>query len=417
MRTREQRRAARSARGWPRLRVHAVRNGVGAVILGALLLWVTHGPFRFQNFPAGDVAWVWRVVALVVAVLLPYVLLAMGVYLLLAGFLATNRAALAAGRARTVVLEPEDPEDPPVTTHRLSEHTPPGVKIRAHTVHGRHHDSRYTRDLLGLLPVQSPAALAPLGVGIVALVAAAIYYSTGYAEPAAVLLLGVLYLGWKLFRGWRSYSVFADTPWQAPRDVDTDTGSVPRVTPLRDQDTAHHPVTRVSYASDDAAAGPPRARERAASSSYEIDDPEEPYETTDELPVIEKIRDRYTEPRRMSASQRRLAERAEREAIRRRLPRVVEAERADTDTTAPTPRVVRDARRSDSRDVYDADPQWEAAEQEQQRLNQKRYEDHMQRHRDKREDRLRNAEARQPEEAPSLWGYAKNRLTRRGDRS
>ena len=414
MRTREQRRAARSARGWPRLRVHAVRNGVGAVILGALLLWVTHGPLRFQNFPAGDVAWVWRVVALVVAVLLPYVLLTMGVYLLLAGFLATNRAALAAGRARTVVLEPEDPEDSPVTTHRLSEHTPPGVKIRAHTVHGRHHDSRYTRDLLGLLPVQSPAALAPLGVGIVALIAASIYYSTGYAEPAAVLLLGVLYLGWKLFRGWRSHRVFADTPWQAPREVDT--GSVPRVTPLRDQDTAHHPVTRVSYVTDDDDAAP-RVRERAASWSYEIDDPEEPYETTDELPVIEKIRDRYTEPRRMSASQRRLAERAEREAIRRRLPRVVEAERADTDATAPTPRVVRDSRRTDSRDVYETDPQWEAAEQEQQRLNQKRYEDHMQRHRDKREDRLRNAEARQPEEAPSLWGYAKNRLTRRGDRS
>ncbi|WP_270260201.1 hypothetical protein [Kocuria marina] len=414
MRTREQRRAARSARGWPRLRVHAVRNGVGAVILGALLLWVTHGPLRFQNFPAGDVAWVWRVVALVVAVLLPYVLLTMGVYLLLAGFLATNRAALAAGRARTVVLEPEDPEDSPVTTHRLSEHTPPGVKVRAHTVHGRHHDSRYTRDLLGLLPVQSPVALAPLGVGIVALIAASIYYSTGYAEPAAVLLLGVLYLGWKLFRGWRSHRVFADTPWQAPREVDT--GSVPRVTPLRDQDTAHHPVTRVSYVTDDDDAAP-RVRERAASSSYEIHDPEEPYETTDELPVIEKIRDRYTEPRRMSASQRRLAERAEREAIRRRLPRVVEAERADTDATAPTPRVVRDSRRTDSRDVYETDPQWEAAEQEQQRLNQKRYEDHMQRHRDKREDRLRNAEARQPEEAPSLWGYAKNRLTRRGDRS
>lgn len=412
MRTREQRRAARSARGWPRLRVHAVRNGVGAVILGALLLWVTHGPFRFENFPAGDVAWVWRVIALVVAVMLPYVLLTMGVYLLVAGFLATNRAALAAGRARTVVLEPEDPEDPPVTTHRLSEHTPPGVKIRAHTVHGRRHDNRYTRDLLGLLPVQSPAALAPLGTGIVALIAASIYYSTGYAEPAAVLLLGVLYLGWKLFRGWRSHRVFADTPWQAPREVDT--GSVPRVTPLRDQDTAHHPVTRVSYVTDDDAAAP-HVRERTAPSSYEVDDPEEPYETTDELPVIEKIRDRYTEPRRMSASQRRLAERAEREAIRRRLPRVVEAERADTHATAP--RVVRDAQRTDPRDVYETDPQGEAAEQEQQRLNQKRYEDYMQRHRDKREDRLRNAEARQPEEAPSLWGYAKNRLTRRGDDS
>ncbi|QIR68738.1 hypothetical protein [Kocuria sp. KD4] len=412
MRTREQRRAARSARGWPRLRVHAVRNGVGAVILGALLLWVTHGPFRFENFPAGDVAWVWRVIALVVAVMLPYVLLTMGVYLLLAGFLATNRAALAAGRARTVVLEPEDPEDPPVTTHRLSQHTPPGVKIRAHTVHGRRHDSRYTRDLLGLLPVQSPAALVPLGAGIVALIAASIYYSTGYAEPAAVLLLGVLYLGWKLFRGWRSHRVFADTPWQAPREVDTD--SVPRVTPLRDQDTAHHPVTRVSYVTDDAAAAP-HVRERAAPSSYEVDDPEEPYETTDELPVIEKIRDRYTEPRRMSASQRRLAERAEREAIRRRLPRVVEAERADTHATAP--RVVHDSQRTDPRDGYETDPQGEAAEQDQQRLNQKRYEDHMQRHRDKREDRLRNAEARQPEEAPSLWGYAKNRLTRRGDDS
>ena len=117
----------------------------------------------------------------------------------------------------------------------------------------------------------------------------------------------------------------------------------------------------------------------------------------------------------MSASQRRLAERAEREAIRRRLPRVVEAERAGTHATAP--RVVRDSQRTDPRDGYETDPQGEAAEQEQQRLNQKRYEDHMQRHRDKREDRLRNAEARQPEEAPSLWGYAKNRLTRRGDGS
>ena len=156
---------------------------------------------------------------------------------------------------------------------------------------------------------------------------------------------------------------------------------------------------------------PERGRERAAS-SYRggAAHPEEPYETTDELPVIEQIRERYAEPRRQSKSQRRLAERAEREAVRRRLPRVVEAERAPTDATAPITRV--DANGGPARD-----PQTEAAEQQQQRLHQKRYEDHLQRHQEKREDRLRNAEAREPEEAPSLLGYAMNRLKRRGDGS
>ena len=46
MRTREQRWAARSARGWPRLRVHAVLNGLGALVAGAGLLWFTHGPLQ-----------------------------------------------------------------------------------------------------------------------------------------------------------------------------------------------------------------------------------------------------------------------------------------------------------------------------------------------------------------------------------
>ena len=68
MRTREQRWAARSARGWPRLRVHAVLNGLGALVAGGGLLWFTHGPLQFRNFPAGDVAWVWRVVTLALAV-------------------------------------------------------------------------------------------------------------------------------------------------------------------------------------------------------------------------------------------------------------------------------------------------------------------------------------------------------------
>ena len=176
MRTREQRRAARSARGWPRLRVHAVLNGLGALVAGGGLLWFTHGPLQFRNFPAGDVGWAWRVVTLALAVLVPCVLLAMGGYLLLAGATATQRAALAAGRSRTVVLNPDDPDEPPVTVLKLTEHTPPGVKIRAHALHGRHHDSRYSRDLLGLLPVQSPVALAPLVVGILALLVATIYY-------------------------------------------------------------------------------------------------------------------------------------------------------------------------------------------------------------------------------------------------
>ena len=94
MRTREQRWAARSARGWPRLRVHAVLNGLGALVAGAGLLWFTHGPLQFRNFPAGEVGWAWRVVTLALAVLVPCVLLAMGGYLLLAGATATQRAAL-----------------------------------------------------------------------------------------------------------------------------------------------------------------------------------------------------------------------------------------------------------------------------------------------------------------------------------
>ena len=412
MRTREQRWAARSARGWPRLRVHAVLNGLGALVAGGGLLWFTHGPLQFRNFPAGDVGWAWRVVTLALAVLVPYVLLAMGGYLLLAGATATQRAALAAGRSRTVVLNPDDPDEPPVTVLKLTEHTPPGVKIRAHALHGRHHDSRYSRDLLGLLPVQSPVALAPLVVGILALLVATVYYSTGYGEPATVLLLGIAHLGWKLFRGWRSHRVFADTRWETPAELVVDTGPVPRVTPLQEHSYDTEPAPRVShYTDDDAALPPARGRERA-SSSYRGDTSygEEPYETTDELPVIEQIRERYAEPRRQSKSQRRLAERAEREAVRRRLPRVVEAERAPTDATAPITRV--DANGGPARD-----PQTEAAEQQQQRLHQKRYEDHLQRHQEKREDRLRNAEAREPEEAPSLLGYAMNRLKRRGDGS
>ena len=411
MRTREQRWAARSARGWPRLRVHAVLNGLGALVAGGGLLWFTHGPLQFRNFPAGDVAWVWRVVTLALAVLVPYVLLAMGGYLLLAGATATQRAALAAGRSRTVVLNPDDPDEPPVTVLKLTEHTPPGVKIRAHALHGRHHDSRYSRDLLGLLPVQSPVALAPLVVGILALLVATVYYSTGYGEPATVLLLGIAHLGWKLFRGWRSHRVFADTRWETPAELVVDTGPVPHVTPLQEHLYDTEPATQVThYTDDDAAAPPARDRERAASYRRDTSYGEEPYETTDELPVIEQIRERYAEPRRQSKSQRRLTERAEREAVRRRLPRVVEAERAPTDTTAPITRV-------NANGGPTPDPQTEAAEQQQQRLNQKRYEDHLQRHQEKREDRLRNAEAREPEEAPSLLGYAMNRLKRRGDGS
>lgn len=414
MRTREQRWAARSARGWPRLRVHAILNGLGALLAGVGLLWFTHGPLAFENFPAGNVAWVWRVVSLFIAVLIPFVLVTMGVYLVLAGATATHRAALAAGRARTVVLDQDEPEAPPVTEQRLPEHTPPGVKIRAHALHGRQFDSRYTRDLLGLLAIQTPVALAPLGVGLIALLVATIYYSTGYAEAATVLLLGMLYLGWKLFRGWRSYRVFADTRWETPAEVVADTGPVPRVTPLRDDEFVQGSRARVTpFEDDDAAARPRREREWAASVyRAEHEAPEESYETTDELPVVEQIRDRYAEPKRKSASQRRLEERAEREAIRRRLPRVVQAERADTDVTAPISRVARDEIHA-----ADDDPQDLAAEQQQQRLNQKRYEDHLQRHREKREDRLRSAEDRRPEEAPSLFGYAVNRLRRRGDGS
>ena len=43
MRTREQRWAARSARGWPRLRVFAILNGITGLLMGGVILWFTHG--------------------------------------------------------------------------------------------------------------------------------------------------------------------------------------------------------------------------------------------------------------------------------------------------------------------------------------------------------------------------------------
>ena len=68
MRTREQRWAARSARGWPRLRVFAIINGFTGLLIGSLILWFTHGVFQFENFPAAGVPWIWRVLALAIAV-------------------------------------------------------------------------------------------------------------------------------------------------------------------------------------------------------------------------------------------------------------------------------------------------------------------------------------------------------------
>ncbi|MDO5368663.1 MAG: hypothetical protein Q4E95_13615, partial [Kocuria sp.] len=57
----------------------------------------------------------------------------------------------------------------------------------------------------------------------------------------------------------------------------------------------------------------------------------------------------------------------------------------------------------------DSDDQGGAVEQEQQRQQQRRYEQYLDEHQRMRQDRLRNASAKEPEEAPSLLGYAMTR--------
>lgn len=384
MRTREQRWAARSARGWPRLRVFAIINGLTGLLIGSLILWFTHGVFQFENFPAAGVPWIWRVLALAIAVLLPGILLSMGGYLVLAGAAASNRAALAAGRARDVVLNASQPDEPPVVAHKLADTTPPGVKIRAHALHGSDATSRYTRTLLGALPVQTPVALAPVGLGLILLVVATVYYATGYGTPATVILLGVAYLAWKLWRGFSSYQAFSDADRAPARANDADTGPLPAVTKMHE---STQPIPRQRAAYDDA---PPTY------STYRADDEQVSYETTDELPVIERIRDNYSDPNKMSASQRRLAERAERERL------VMERrQRTRRSPDDQPPHTITSVERRPA-----SDDQGGAAEQEQQRRQQRRYEQYLDEHQRMRQDRLRNASSKEQEEAPSLLGYA-----------
>lgn len=393
MRTREQRWAARSARGWPRLRVFAIINGITGVLIGGLILWFTHVVLQFENFPAAEVPWVWRVLALAIAVILPGILLSMGVYLLIAGISARNRAALAAGRARDVVLNASQPDEPPVVAHKLAETTPPGVKIRAHALHGSDATSRYTRTLLGALPVHTPMALAPVGLGLILLVVATIYYATGYGAPSTVILLGVAYLGWKLWRGFISYQAFSEADWAPTRVDDADTGPIPAVTVVHETETTQ-PIPRQRAAYDDA---PPTYTTHRT--EHRTDDDHVSYENTDELPVIERIRDNYSEPKKMSASQRRLAERAERERL--------VMERRQRNRRAPDdqpPHTITSMERHP-----DSEDQGGGAEQEQQRQQQRRYEQYLDEHQRMRQDRLRNANAKKPEEAPSLLGYAMTR--------
>lgn len=382
MRSLEQRWAARSARGWPRVRVFAIINGVTGILVGALLFYVTHGLFQFQNFPALDVHWVWRVLALFFAVLLPGVVLVMGTYLVLLGATAANQRAVAAGQSRVAALT-DDPSDvAPPTALRLPKSAPPGVRIRAHSLHRADADSRYTRDLLGALAVQSLVALAPLGAGILLLVVAAIYYSTGYGEPSLVILLGVAYLAWKLWRGYRSHRVFLE------RHGDADD-----VAPVRSEPpTRATPVVAASgerFEDDDAYPTAARTHEDRV-----LD------EDTDELPVIARIRDNYSEPKKVSAAERRLAERAERErqfAERRgyQQAQAEDAVRAASETDARRDRAERDR----------------VAAEERRRI----YATHMDTSRKPRESRSWGTRGGHQEEAASLFDYAVTRWRRRGD--
>lgn len=180
---------------WPPLRVRAVLNGLVAAAAGIGLLWLTWGALDFTVYDASGVPAPVRVIALWFAVGLPIAWLAIGLHLLVAAMFSSDRVLLAHGSAE---WEPGAQDD-----------VLRGVRVRRWRL-GLLAGRRVSAPTLGWLPELSPYALAPLGGGILTLLVMLAWMARGYGAGVIALIAAILWLGWRLLRGWQAWSDVRD---------------------------------------------------------------------------------------------------------------------------------------------------------------------------------------------------------------
>lgn len=196
---------------WPPLRVRAVVNGLLATTAGVGLLWLTWGVLDFTVYDASAVPAPVRIIALWFAVGMPIAWLAIGLHLVVAGLLSSDRVLLAHGSAQ---WEPGAQDD-----------VLRGVRVRRWRV-GLFGGRRLSAPTLGWLPELSPYALAPLGGGVLALVVMLAWMARGYGAGVIALIAAILWLGWRLLRGWQAWSDVRDLRAR-PRPSDLEAESTP----------------------------------------------------------------------------------------------------------------------------------------------------------------------------------------------
>lgn len=196
---------------WPPLRVRAVLNGLSAAAAGVGLLWLTWGALDFTVYDASGVPAPVRIIALWFAVGLPIAWLGIGLHLVAAGLLSSDRVLLAHGSAE---WEPGAQDD-----------VLRGVRVRRWRV-GLLGGRRLSAPTLGWLPELSPYGLAPLGGGILALLVMLAWMARGYGAGVIALIAAILWLGWRLLRGWQAWSDVRDHRTR-PRPADREAESTP----------------------------------------------------------------------------------------------------------------------------------------------------------------------------------------------
>ena len=233
---------------WPPLRVRAVLNGLVAAAAGIGLLWLTWGALDFTVYDASGVPAPVRVIALWFAVGLPIAWLAIGLHLLVAAMLSSDRVLLAHGSAE---WEPGAQDD-----------VLRGVRVRRWRL-GLLGGRRVSAPTLGWLPELSPYGLAPLGGGILTLLVMLAWMARGYGAGVIALIAAILWLGWRLLRGWQAWSDVRDhrarpRPSQEPDSTPDEVWEDEE----RDDDWQDEPEPARSRAEDlDSIAGMPRYRE------------------------------------------------------------------------------------------------------------------------------------------------------------
>lgn len=180
---------------WPPLRVRALVNGLIAALAGAGLLWLTWGALDFTVYDASGVPAPVRIIALWLAAGMPIAWLAIGLHLIAAGLRSGDRVLLAHGSAE---WEPAAHDD-----------VLRGIRIRRWRL-GLLGGRRISARTLGWLPELSPYALAPLAGGILVLLVLIAWMARGYGAGVIALIAAILWLGWRLLRGWQSWTDVRD---------------------------------------------------------------------------------------------------------------------------------------------------------------------------------------------------------------